>query len=257
MSADGYPSWIGPAERRPAARLRLFCFPYAGGAASVFRNWPAHLPEWIEVCPIELPGRGLRFGEPFVERWEPLIEGLVEALDPLLDKPFALYGHSVGAFLAFELARALSRDKGLRPAAMTVSGCGAPHRPAPGPLVHQLPDDELSQKLKALNGTPAEILESPELWQLMLPIVRADYTVHETYVCAPGEKLACPLTACCGERDPLVSRERLEAWAELAAGSFRTRWFDGDHFFLHEKEAELAGLATQACELATASERRT
>lgn len=246
MSASEYPACIGPADRRPNAALRLFCFPYAGGAASVFRGWSAHTPPEVEVCPIELPGRGLRFGEPLVERWQPLIAELQRELAPLLDKPFAFYGHSVGAFLCYELARALRREQGLQPVAITVSGCGAPHWPDDEPPVHQLPDDEFSSKLKALNGTPEEILNSPELWQLLLPIVRADYTVHETYAYEQGEKLSCPLLACCGERDPLVSRERLEAWREHTSGEFRTQWFDGDHFFLHQIEPRFVRFVAEA-----------
>ena len=248
MSAMEYPKWIGPAERRPDARMRLFCFPYAGGSAAVFRGWSAHLPPEIEACPIELPGRGARFGEPLATRWQPLVDELVEALEPMLDKPFALYGNSVGANLSYEFARAVARKRGVQPAVLVVSGCGAPHWPDGEPPMHLLPDTEFSEKLKALNGTPADVLNCPEIWELLLPIVRADYTVDETYAYIEGEKLACPLLACCGTDDPLVSRERLEAWGEHTSGDFQTRWFEGDHFFVHNLEANFVRAVAEACE---------
>lgn len=247
MSAPDYPKCIGPAERRADAAMRLFCFPYAGGSAAVFRGWSTHLPHEIEACPIELPGRGARFGEPLELDWKPLVAELVNHLGPLLDKPFALYGNSVGANLSYEFARAVSKERGLEPVMLVVSGCGAPHWADGFPPMHTLPDAEFTAKLRELNGTPAEVLDCPELWELMLPIVRADYTVDETYAYQAGEPLTSPLIACCGHEDPLVSRERLEAWRQHTSGEFRAQWFEGDHFFVHNNEAEFVRFVAETC----------
>lgn len=141
------------------SRIRLFCFPFAGAGSLIFHAWPDHLPAEVEVCPVQLPGRGTRLKEPPFTRLPPLVEALAQALIPLLDKPFAFFGHSLGALISFELARRIRRESGLLPVRLFVSACDAPEIPHRGRAVHDLPKAELLTELRRLNGTPGELLD--------------------------------------------------------------------------------------------------
>ena len=154
------PSWLAFHKLNPQARLRLFCFHYAGGSARVFREWHDLLPT-VEVCPLQLPGRGTRIKEGSVRRVAPLVEQLARELSPKLDMPFAFFGHSMGALIGFELARLLRRERGLNPAHLFISGRRAPQLRAAGPPIHNLPDDEFIERLRDYNGTPEEVLRHP------------------------------------------------------------------------------------------------
>ncbi|HYH78362.1 MAG TPA: alpha/beta fold hydrolase [Longimicrobium sp.] len=225
---------------RPGAgtRLRLFCFPYAGGGAGAFRGWTAALPPVVEVCPVYLPGRERRFREAAHTRMEPLVEELRHALGPHLDLPFAFFGHSMGAAVAYELARAMEAA-GTPPAHLFVSGRRAPQRPPDRERIHALPDDEFVARLRALEGTPDEVLRDPEMMELMLPVLRADFALSETYRYREGPPLACPVSALGGTGDAHVSRDDLLAWRDLTRGFFRLCTFDGGHFFLHSHQADV------------------
>jgi medium-chain acyl-[acyl-carrier-protein] hydrolase len=226
-------AWFLHPRPNPHASLRLFCLPYAGGGASIFRSWPESLPLGVEVVPIELPGRETRLRERPFSRLSALVDELVEVLPPHLDRPFALFGHSMGALIGFELARAL-RDRGRRePTCLFVSAAGAPHTANPHPLLHAMPDDELHRHLRRLNGTPPAVLEHQELMKIFLPLLRADLEVCETYAYRPATPLAAPIFAFGGARDRLVSRERLEAWREETRSGFSHWTLPGDHFFLN------------------------
>lgn len=229
--------WIAHARPRPEARLRLFCLPYAGGNASIFRAWGQRLPAEVEVMPVELPGRASRFREPPLRRVDEAVEKLEAALSPLFDRPFAFFGHSMGALLAFELARRLRRTGGPEPVALFVSARRAPHLPPEEDPVHGLPDGEFFERLRELNGTPEEALQHPELMQMLLPLLRADFELNETYEFAPGEALACAVAAMGGLGDPEVTREHLEAWRQHTSGPFSLRMFAGDHFYLNQRPA--------------------
>ena len=163
MTASVSDPWIACRKPRPQARLRLFCFPYAGGGASIFRTWPDGLPADVEVCPVQLPGRGTRLMERPFTQLSPLVEALAQALLPLLDKPFAFFGHSLGALVSFELARHLRRQYGVHPVRLFVSACRAPQIPHRDRPIHTLPEAEFLAELRRLNGTPAEVLEHEEL----------------------------------------------------------------------------------------------
>jgi medium-chain acyl-[acyl-carrier-protein] hydrolase len=232
--------WL-PYQRQPqpAASLRLFCLPYAGGSALIYRSWPSTLPPGVEVCPVQLPGRGHRMNEPPFLSGDALVPALAEALSPYLDKPFAIFGHSMGAHISFELARHLRRHAGLAPEHLFVSGRRAPQLPERGRIVYDLPDDELVEHLRHLNGTPREVLESPELMQLMLPLLRADFALCDTYAYADEPPLDCPVTAFGGLGDTDVPRVDVEAWAAQTTGAFSLRMLPGDHFFIHEQEASI------------------
>jgi surfactin synthase thioesterase subunit len=162
---------------------------------------------------------------------ETLVETLVEALRPLLDRPFAFFGHSLGAIVAFETARSL-RGRGLSPAHLFVSGNIAPHLPDPAPPIHALPADAFLRELKELNGMPQAVLDSQELLDIMLPVVRADFTLLETYQYDSQPPLDCPITAFGGLQDPRTTRSGLEDWRTQTVGTFDLIMLRGDHFFL-------------------------
>lgn len=232
-------SWLSLNRPRPRARLRLFCFPYAGGAATAFYNWANQLPTSIEVCPVQFPGRGSRSTEKPLTALAHIVEALLKELPAFLDKPFAFFGHSMGGLVCFELARALQTNFGLQPIQMYVSGCRAPHLPDPDPPAANLPEPELLTELERLNGTPREILEHKELLAYMLPILRADFNVCETYVYKSGPPLSCPIAAFGGLEDPKATREAVEQWRSATTGDFILRMFPGGHFFIHTAEKTL------------------
>lgn len=229
--------WLSLARPNPQARLRLICFPYAGGGGSVFRTWVDGLPITVEVCAIHLPGRGSRITEPPFTELLPLVQALSRDLLPYLtDKPCAFFGHSMGALIGFELIRELRRQRARTPLHLFVSGRGAPHIPNPDPPIHDLPETEFVAELRRFNGTPKEVLEHPELMQLLIPALRADFAVCETYSYTVDAPLDCPISAFGGLDDHDVSRDRLEAWGDQSSASFSLRMFRGNHFFLHTVE---------------------
>jgi medium-chain acyl-[acyl-carrier-protein] hydrolase len=237
--------WLAYHKPVPQARLRLFCLPFAGGNALTFRHWQSGLHPGIEVCPIQLPGRGGRLREPASTSLPATARALAEALRPYADKPCAFFGHSMGALTAFELARQLRRAGGPEPLHLFVSGSRAPQLPRTDPLTYDLPEPEFVAELRRLNGTPHEVLEHPELMTLMLPLLRADFEAVQTYSYTPEPPLACPLTAFGGLQDRDVQREQLEAWREQTTGAFSVRMFPGDHFFLNSAEPLLLTVIAQ------------
>ena len=231
--------WLNVFQHNPEASLRMFCFPYAGGAAFIYRNWADHLPADIELCPVQLPGRGTRMREPLFVRIPRLITTLYQELLPYLDKPFVFFGHSLGALISYELARKLSQDCQLEPLHLFVSGRHAPQLPDPHPTTHNLPNEEFVKELRRLNGTPAEVLDQPELLQLIMPTIRADFELCETYEHLTRPPLKCPITALGGLFDEDVNREHLEPWREHTSAAFSLKMLPGDHFFLHSSESML------------------
>lgn len=230
-------SWIECYRPNPSARLRLFCFPYAGGSARIYRSWAQQLPGCVEVCPVQLPGRDRRIAEPPFSQVELLVQATAEALHPLLDKPFAFFGHSMGALLSFELAHHLRTELGCSPQHLFASGRRAPQTSKEPPL-YDLPKEQLVQELQALKGTHPDVLEHPDLMELMLPLLRADFSIGDTYIFPVRPLLSCPITALGGLRDS-APRADLQAWGELTSGPFSLRMFPGDHFFLHSDELQL------------------
>ena len=211
----------------------------------VYRNWHTFLPESIGVYAAQLPGRGDRLTEPPFLDLPVLIDPLAEAIKPYLDKPFAFFGHSMGALIAFELARKLRSEYGVEPAHLFVSGRRAPHLPDSEPVTYNLEEAEFIEELRRLNGTPREMLENPELMQLMGPALRADFRVCQTYVYTDGPRLRCPITVFGGLKDADVTRENLQPWRDHTGGSFMLRLLPGDHFFLHSSCAILLRMIVQ------------
>jgi medium-chain acyl-[acyl-carrier-protein] hydrolase len=232
-------AWLAQCATNPQARLRLFCFPYAGGGSVIYRAWADNLPTTVEVYPVELPGRGRRLREVPFTRLHHMVEAIAEALRPQLTKPFAFFGHSMGAVISFELARLLRQEYGLKPQHIFVSSRRAPQIPNDGPVTYNLPETEFLDDLRRLNGTPGEVLEHPELLQLVMPLLRSDFEVCQTYEYVPGPPLDCPITAFGGVLDPDVRREHMEAWREHTSAAFRLYMLSGDHFFIHSTQSLL------------------
>lgn len=252
MNGRGNP-WLPALGRRPGARLRLFCFPYSGGGTTPFREWQALLPAAVEVSPVLLPGREARIGEPAFDRLPPLVAALDDALAPALDLPYAFFGHSVGALVAFELARALRRRGATPPVHLFVSAHPAPQLPDLDRR-HDLPEDALIAELRRFQGTPEEVLDNPELMRLVLPTLRRDFAVAETYEHAPEPPLDCPLTAFGGLADPRAGRAELVPWQKQTRAAFKLRMFPGGHFFLgSHRELVLQAIAGELLSLAEAA----
>jgi medium-chain acyl-[acyl-carrier-protein] hydrolase len=202
---------------------------------------------------VQLPGRGSRINESPISQLTTIVREIGDALPPYFDKPFAFFGHSMGALIGFELARHLRKRGAPSPAHLFVSGCSAPHRAAQKPPIYNLPDDELLEELRRLNGTPPEVLEHPEIMELMLPLLRADFQVGDTYVYTGEPPLNCSITAFGGLADEAVTREALEAWRAHTGGDFALHMLPGDHFFLHSNESSLLGLLTRQLQQLTGS----
>jgi medium-chain acyl-[acyl-carrier-protein] hydrolase len=211
--------------------LRLFCFPYAGAGAAAYRLWPNHLPENIEVVAVHPPGRAHRLREPPLTRVETMVKSALTALGSLLDRPFAVFGHSLGAVVAGEFTRVL-QARGRPAAHLFVSS-----RPSTRGVeqVHQLPQDDFLDAVNArYQGIPEEIRAHPDLLALLLPSLRADMEAFETFrLRHDRNKIACPTTVYGGEFDRTVSRGQLESWNEETAEPCRIRVFPGDHFYLN------------------------
>lgn len=238
MTVRPAPGWFWVAQPRPQARLRLLCFPYAGGRAALFRRWPAGLPASVEVWAVQLPGRVPRLREPALRDASELVERVVAAAHAHPGPPWALFGHSMGALLAYEAARQLERS-GERPRHLFVSGQRAPHLPSGTAWLHPLDDREFLRRLDALGGTPPEILAHGELMSLLLPALRADVELVERYGLAGDGVLDTPITAFGGDRDQEVPPQDVAAWGRHTRAPFACALFPGDHFFVHGAEAEV------------------
>ena len=225
-------TWITCPFPNPAAHLRLFCLPFAGGGASIFRTWGRTLPQIVEVCPVQLPGRENRLREPPYTELQALVEHLASQILPYAQKPFALFGHSMGALLAFELTRILRRQDGPLPRFLFLSAHRAAHLPLRRPPLHGLPDPEFIQAVRCLGGTPEGVFEHKELLEITLPALRADFTLCDRYNFVPEAPLNCPLILYAGRQDTEVLPQEVEAWSEHTTQTARLRIFPGDHFFL-------------------------
>lgn len=214
--------------------MRLFCFPFAGGSAQAFKGWRDYLPQNIELCAVQLPGREMRQREAPIASAEAIIDALLPALIPLMDRPFTLFGHSMGAIIAFELARRLQQEGRPAPECLIVSGRVAPQRPLRRAAINHLSREEFMEGLRQLNGTPAEVLNDKDLMSLIEPMLRADLAVHENYQYRETPRLQCDILAFGGLRDSEAGRDDVAAWREVTDGSFGMQMMPGEHFFIRE-----------------------
>ncbi|MER7700556.1 alpha/beta fold hydrolase [Streptomyces sp. NPDC096095] len=238
--------WVLRRAPRSAPALRLICVPFAGAGPAAFQGWSGLLPESVEPWLLRLPGRESRFREEPRTEVPLVVKEAAAVLGPALDGPYALFGHSLGALIAFELARELRRSYGAEPAHLSVSARSAPHLPLRHAVVHQLPDDLFLDALDVrFNAIPPAIRDEPQMRALYLPVLRADVTLLETYEYTEEAPLDCPITAYGGMEDPEFRGTELAEWSRHTASSHRLRMFPGGHFFLNEQRAELVSDVTE------------
>lgn len=211
----------------------------------MFRTWSNELPSEIEVCAVQLPGRENRLNEPLRTQLSPVVQTLAQALLPHMNKPFAFFGHSMGALMSFELARQLQKQNSPVPVHLFVSGREAPQILDTKPPIHNLPLPAFVEKLRDYNGTPEVVLQDPELMQLLVPVLRADFAIVETYEYSNKEPLNCPISAFGGLEDSLVKHENLPDWRNQTSNSFQLRMLKGNHFFLHTERSLLLKYISQ------------
>jgi medium-chain acyl-[acyl-carrier-protein] hydrolase len=239
-------AWFGNAQRNESANSRLFCFPYAGGSSVIYHNWAKSLPPFVDVIPVQLPGRGTRLSTaPFV-RMDGLIDQLSVVLAEFLDRPFYFFGHSMGALIAFELAHALRRRYGVEPEALFLSGREPPSAPERETDIYRLPKDQFVARLRRLNGTHPDLLDNDEILELILPLLRADFELIQTYRFRRGGKLRCSIQAFAGSRDPEAGVEIIRQWRDFTSGPFLMEVIEGDHFFIHQHRDQLLTCLSKA-----------
>jgi medium-chain acyl-[acyl-carrier-protein] hydrolase len=240
-------SWLVRARPRSRPRLRLFCVPHAGVGPSAYRQWIDSLPADIEVALVHLPGRESRLREAPYTQIEPLVNAAVTALRPYLDIPYAMFGHSMGALVAFELARRFEEDGQGAPRHLFVSGRRAPQMPTRRPPIAHLPDDQFVREIRSrYNGIPDEVLRHPDLLALLLPGLRADLTLVEGYVHRAGSALPCPIVAMGGLADAEATEAELVGWRHQTTAALSVRMFPGGHFYLQTAHEELMRIVTDA-----------
>ncbi|MFI5980666.1 thioesterase II family protein [Streptomyces sp. NPDC051555] len=238
-------AWIHRYAPAPDAPTRLVCLPHAGGSASFFLPVARAMSPQTDVLSIQYPGRQDRRHEPCADSIEELAHGVVEALAPWLDRPVTLFGHSMGAMVAFEVARLLE-DAGTVPLGVITSGRRAPSRTRPQPdLVHLRDDRGLMEEIRQLEGTDARLLEDEELLRMILPAIRGDHRVVETYVYRPGPPLTCPVLSLIGDTDPQVTDDEAASWSEHTTGPFTKTVFPGGHFYLNSQAADVIRLISE------------
>ncbi|MFC9930572.1 thioesterase II family protein [Streptomyces sp. NPDC127190] len=238
MTAHDATKWFRVHRRAVDPVLRLVCLPHAGGTAQLFHGWPALLPEDVEVLAVRYPGRQDRLAEPCIDSMDTLAELIADALQPWLDRPLALFGHSMGACVAYELALRLEA-RGVVPEHLLVSAHAAPQRAGRGAL-HRADDESLISHVRQLGDLHSEAYDIPELRDLLLPALRADYRLIEGYRPVRPAPVKAPITAYAGRDDTSCALDDVLAWSDLTApGSFELRAFPGDHFYLAPGEAEV------------------
>ncbi|HLJ16206.1 MAG TPA: alpha/beta fold hydrolase [Bryobacteraceae bacterium] len=235
-------AWVQAARADSNAHIRLFCFPYAGGGASLFRHWQQDLSPDIEVRPIQLPGRENRLREAPFSQLTTLVDTLFPIMARYFDRSVALFGHSMGAYIAYELACRME-EKGVQPVRLLVSGRHAPHLLDSKSSIHALPDSDLLRAVQQrYGGIPAAVWQEPELLRLMMPALRADLILTETYRPSSRPKLTCPISVFGGNQDQNTNSSSLNAWQTLTRAKLRIHTLEGGHFFLHQERRKLLEL---------------
>ena len=225
------------------AKLRLFCLPHAGSGAAAFYGWKRELSD-VAVCPVLLPGREMRIAEKAMDDTGAVVDALIEATREHLDRPYAIFGHSMGALLAYEWTRRICAEGIAAPAALIVSGRNAACLPVAHRELHRLSEDALVEDLRIRYGeTRDKLLDEAEMREIFLPALRSDLKLVETYRYVAGAKLPCPVVAIAGREDASVSDAGLERWGELTQGEFEWRRAAGGHFYhLQEGREDLLGV---------------
>ncbi len=224
--------WFVPFKYNKNSYIRLFCFHYGGGSASAYREWAKDLVDYVDLIAIQLPGRETRFSEPLLDNISDIVNELSLNFHNYLDKPYILFGHSIGALISFEFTRILRKKAMQQPKSLIISGTKAPQVPLKRPPIHRLPSPELIQKIREYNGIPRDIIENKELMDIFLPIIRADFCISETYSYYSEPPLACPIMALGGLNDDTFDSQDLLKWQEQTTALFQYELLPGDHFFI-------------------------
>jgi medium-chain acyl-[acyl-carrier-protein] hydrolase len=220
------------------SRLNLYCFPYAGAAASLFRNWQPSMNS-IQVRSIQLPGRASRLNEKPAADIATIVPRLSATIARSADRPFALFGYSLGAILCFEVARWLRRYGSVTPVHLCVAASKAPHVQEETPSKYDRSDEAILERLRALNGTPDDVLDDDDMMQLLLPVIRADFEMADLYTYYHEPPLECPITVFGGSEDAEITRDMLMEWRKHTSSTFGVRVYPGGHLFIHDHEREL------------------
>jgi surfactin synthase thioesterase subunit len=239
--------WFLVREAAAPARVQLVCFPHAGAGPSVFRDWP-HLLDQVTVMSACLPGRELRFGEAPLRRLAPSVDLLAGALRPMVDRELVLFGHSLGALLAYETAQWLMDAGGPVPSLLILSACPAPHR-LPRERTFDLPHDEFLARIEGIGGLPQQLREAPELLERVVEVLRADLELMETYRHRPRAPLSCPIVGFYGTGDPRTSREDMVEWDRYSSAGYSLRAVPGGHFFINDGDLMPRRVASELASL--------
>jgi medium-chain acyl-[acyl-carrier-protein] hydrolase len=232
--------WFKKLKASENCKMRLFCFPHAGGSAEAFKHWGKYLPEWIELYSTQLPGRGSRLEEPLTDKMDFIIDQLVNNIYHLLAKPFIFLGHSLGGSIAFELAKKLRKLNYGLPFHLFIVGREGPRIPPDSPK-HNVSNKELIDYLRLQSGTHNDIFNNEDLLELLLPIVRCDLKLADTYFkyYKKEEPLPCPITVFWGTSEVELNEDKVGDWGEEANNNFDVVQFQGHHFFLHEQTSKI------------------
>lgn len=237
--------WFMPFKHNKNSYIRLFCFHYGGGSASAYREWANDIVEHVDLVAIQLPGRENRFGEPLLNNVSQVVNELYQNFASYLSQPFVFFGHSIGALIAFEFVRLLQKNGAPQPKYLIVSGTKAPQVPLKRRPIHHLSDLELLEKIRQYKGIPGYILEDKELMSIFLPIIRADFSISETYQYTSHKPLACPITALGGLNDDTFDSQDLLKWQAQTSVSFDHELLPGDHFFIRSSYQEVINIVNK------------
>lgn len=231
MRIKAPPGWVMSLRPPSLVRLRLFCFPHVGGGAAPFARWVDKVPPDVQVCPVLLPGREVRFGEPMPESLTALVEAIAANIQ-FGDKPFVFFGHSMGGAVAFELARLLRRQGRTAPVLLIASSARAPQLGHRTLRLHSLHGEKLAEELRVY-GTPEEVLANQELMELFIPVIQTDSRLLYEHQYFPETPLPLPIVSYVAEDDPTVLLESVGGWREQTSARFTLRTFSGGHHYLH------------------------
>ena len=236
-------AWVVRPAKRPSADIRLVCFPYAGGGAGVYRTWAPDVPESIELCAVQAPGREERIAEEPLTNFRELVAGATDAIEPLLDRPYAVFGHSLGALAGFEVVRELEARGHASPLVFMPSGRRAPGMPAVRSPICGLPDHEFLVEISRSSGPDAsfdEFVKHPELVELLMPLLRADFALAEGYEPLAKVKLRCAISALASHDDAQAQPDMMEPWRAQTTGDFTLHYFPGRHLYINQHRALVA-----------------